>query len=87
MTLECYLYFSKVRCDLPGCINRSCAEQVSKQIYWQAVVTRKDREALTAHIETIGSRLPLAEFYKTVFPTNAESRCGSDIHPHNETFG
>ena len=38
----------------------------------QAVVTKKEREeSLLAYIESIGPRLPLMEFYKTVFPTDA----------------
>ncbi|KAK0611412.1 hypothetical protein B0T14DRAFT_327836 [Immersiella caudata] len=41
-------------------------------ILFKAVVTKKDREeSLLAYIENIGPRLPMMEFYKTVFPTDA----------------
>ena len=40
------------------------------------MVTKKEREeSLTAYIEHIGPRLPLMDFYKTVFPTNAMKAC------------
>ncbi|KAK3985454.1 hypothetical protein QBC44DRAFT_299081 [Cladorrhinum sp. PSN332] len=41
-------------------------------LLFKAVVTQRDREeALTELIKSISQRLPVAEFYKTVFPTNS----------------
>ncbi|KAH8883296.1 hypothetical protein GQ53DRAFT_753005 [Thozetella sp. PMI_491] len=52
-------------------------------ILFKAVVTRKDREdSLTTYIESISTQLPLAEFYKTVFPTNSMKACVARIYSH-----
>ncbi|KAH0545285.1 hypothetical protein FGG08_000584 [Glutinoglossum americanum] len=52
-------------------------------ILFKAVVTRKDREeSLLAYIGIIGSRLPLMDFYKTVFPTDALKASVARIYVH-----
>jgi hypothetical protein len=46
-------------------------------------VTKKDREeSLGAYIENIGVRLPLMDFYKTVFPTDALKASVAQIYMH-----
>ncbi|ETS86640.1 hypothetical protein PFICI_00468 [Pestalotiopsis fici W106-1] len=41
-------------------------------ILFRAVVTKKDREeSLLMYLEALGSKLPLVEFYRNAFPTNA----------------
>ncbi|KAK8035518.1 hypothetical protein PG993_010513 [Apiospora rasikravindrae] len=41
-------------------------------LLFKAVVTKKDREeALMAYLETLAAKLPVAEFYKSAFPTTA----------------
>lgn len=46
----------------------------------KAVVTKKDREeSLLEYIKTLGSQLPLMDFYSNVFPTNEMKECVAKI--------
>ncbi|KAK0643995.1 hypothetical protein B0T16DRAFT_392430 [Cercophora newfieldiana] len=52
-------------------------------LLFKAVVTKKDREdALTKLIDTISQRLPITEFYKTIFPSNAIKASVARIYAH-----
>ncbi|KAI9675246.1 MAG: hypothetical protein M1822_008983 [Bathelium mastoideum] len=45
-------------------------------LLFEAVVPKKERDdSLLAHIEKIGTQLPLVEFYKSVFPINQMKEC------------
>lgn len=52
-------------------------------LLFKAVVTKKDREdALTKLLDSISQRLPLAEFYKTLFPSNSIKASVARIYAH-----
>ncbi|KAK5656930.1 hypothetical protein OQA88_3452 [Cercophora sp. LCS_1] len=52
-------------------------------LIFKAVVTKKDREdALIKLIDSISQRLPMAEFYKTIFPSNAIKASVARIYAH-----
>ncbi|KAK0616617.1 hypothetical protein B0T14DRAFT_250330 [Immersiella caudata] len=52
-------------------------------LLFKAVVTKKDREdALVKLIESISQRLPMTEFYKTIFPSNAIKASVARIYAH-----
>jgi hypothetical protein len=47
----------------------------------QAVVLKKDREeSLLQYLESLSSKLPLMEFYRTTFPTNAMKLAVANIY-------
>lgn len=52
-------------------------------LLFKAVVTKKEREdALLKLIDSISSCLPIAEFYKTIFPSNAIKASVARIYAH-----